>query len=125
VLIGEEGRLLLNRRATEPGLGRWSFPSGYVDRGEKVEDAAIREVREETGLDVSLGRLIGVYSEVGNPVILIVYAADAWRGEAEAGPEAFEVGWFAPAALPPMAFAHDDQIIRDWQRCAATTPSGG
>jgi ADP-ribose pyrophosphatase YjhB (NUDIX family) len=96
-----------------------------VDRGEKVEDAAIREVREETGLEVSLGPLIGVYSEAGNPVILIVYTADAWRGEAEAGPEAFEVGWFTPAALPPMAFAHDDQIIRDWQRRAATTPLGG
>src|ERR671925_869555 len=59
VLIGRDGKLLLNRRAIEPGLGKWSFPSGYVNRGEVLEEAAAREVQEETGLDVQVDALFG------------------------------------------------------------------
>ena len=59
VLVSMEDKLVLVRRANEPALGEWSFPSGYVDRGEAVEDAAVREVREETGLQVELNRLLG------------------------------------------------------------------
>jgi 8-oxo-dGTP diphosphatase len=114
VLIGRDGRLLLNRRAIEPGLGRWSFPSGYVNRGEVLEEAAAREVQEETGLDVQVDALFGVYSERGNAVVLVVYTADHARGEAAAGPEVSEVGWFAPDALPPLAFPHDQAIIARW-----------
>jgi hypothetical protein len=79
VIVGQEGRLLLNRRAIEPGLGAWSFPSGYVNRGERLEEAAAREAKEETGLDVRVGGLIGVYSESGNPVVLIFTRRRAGR----------------------------------------------
>lgn len=114
VLVGRDGRILLNRRAIEPGLGRWSFPSGYVNRGEVLQEAARREVWEETSLEVEIGPLFGVYSERGNPVVLVVYTARETRGEPVAGPEVSEVGWFAPDALPELAFPHDHEIVARW-----------
>jgi 8-oxo-dGTP diphosphatase len=114
VVVGIDRRILLCRRAIEPGRGKWSFPAGYVDRGEIVEEAAKREVREETGLEISLSGLVGVYSHPGNPVILIVFAA-ASRGSPVASDEALEVGLFAPDALPEMAFEHDSAIVDDWR----------
>jgi 8-oxo-dGTP diphosphatase len=122
VLVGRDGRLLLNRRAIEPGLGRWSFPSGYVNRGERLEEAAAREVVEETSLEVEVAELFGVYSERGNPVVLVVYTARDAAGEPAAGPEVLEVGWFAPDELPTLAFPHDRDIIARW---SATHGRGG
>jgi ADP-ribose pyrophosphatase YjhB (NUDIX family) len=107
--------LLLVRRNHAPALGRWAFPSGYVDAGEVVEVAAVREVFEETGVTIALDRLVGVYSEAGNMVVFVAYAGHLISGEAVAGDEAFEVGWFAPDALPELAFPHDDQIVADWR----------
>jgi 8-oxo-dGTP diphosphatase len=114
VLIPWNGGVLLGKRAIDPGLGRWSFPSGYVDRGEIVEEAARREVVEETGLDVAITGLVGVYSAPGNPVILVAYAAEVTAGSASPGPEVAELAGFPADALPDMAFAHDDRIVRDW-----------
>src|SRR5579875_3910915 len=62
VTVMHHGKVLLGRRNIEPGLGEWGFVSGYIDQGEKVEEAAIREVKEETNLDVQLERLIGIFS---------------------------------------------------------------
>ena len=69
--------IVLCRRAIDPGIGKWSFPAGFVDRGEVIEDALRREVHEEIGLEATVGRLIGVYSRPDDPVVLIVYAARA------------------------------------------------
>lgn len=114
VIVAKEGKLLMNRRAIEPGMGGWTFPSGYVDSGEKVEEAALREVWEETGVEVSLDRLVGVYSRSGDPVILIVYAGRILRGEPRPGAEALEVGFFPPENLPSLAFPRDHGILEDW-----------
>jgi len=121
VLVARDGKLLLVRRNHAPALGSWAFPSGFVDAGEVVEQAAAREVFEETGIEVRIDGLIGVYSEAGNAVIFVAYAGTAINGEAVAGPEAFEVGWFAPDQLPQLGFSHDAQIVAEWAERFATS----
>ncbi len=117
VIIADARGLLLQQRAIEPRQGLWTFPSGYVDRGEQVERAAEREIQEELGLFVTLTHLLGVYSEPGNPVLLIVFTggipASATPVIQEA--EITAIGYFAPEALPPLAFDHDARIVADWQ----------
>ena len=121
VLVTMDDRLVLVRRAIEPALGRWSFPSGYVDRGESVEAAAVREVKEETGLDIELTLFIGLYSRSGSPVVLAAYAAEVAGGELQPGEEVIETGLFEPERLPALPFPHDGQILRDWRSRALNT----
>jgi ADP-ribose pyrophosphatase YjhB (NUDIX family) len=120
VLITRDGHLLLGKRG--PGTrepGKWSFPAGFVERGERVEVAAAREAREETGLDPTIGELIGLFSSDGEPVVLAVYAADA-TGEAVAGDDLTEVGWFPADDLPELAFPRDRRIIEQWRASRRT-----
>lgn len=114
VLVLLQGKLVLVRRDIDPFMGYWSLPSGYVDRGKLVEDEAIREVKEETCLDVRLKELLGVYSQEGNPVILVTYTAEVVGGALAAGDEVQEVGLFRVDELPPLPFPNDDKIIRDF-----------
>jgi len=116
VVVEREGRILLIRRNHEPMYGRWSFPSGYVDAGEIVEQAAAREVLEETGVAVEIERLLGVYSSRGNAVVFVAYSGVATGGEPRAGEEAIEVGLFHPDELPELAFPHDPAILEAWRR---------
>jgi 8-oxo-dGTP diphosphatase len=114
VLIARDGRILLGKRgpgAREPG--KWSFPAGFVERGERVERAAAREAREETGLDVLVGNLVGLFSNEGETVVLAVYEAIA-VGEPRAGDDLVEVGWFAISDLPELAFPRDQRIVEEW-----------
>jgi 8-oxo-dGTP diphosphatase len=116
VVVVRDGKLLLGKRGAhtrEPG--KWSFPAGFVERGERVEDAAAREAREEIGLDVTVGDLLGLYSSNGETVVLAVYLATASEGEAIAADDLTEVAWFSPNNLPPLAFPHDDRIIEAWR----------
>lgn len=113
-VIHHEGRVLLGQRASEPGRGRWSFPAGFVDRGEPVEAALVREVREETGLEIAIERLLGLYSEAGNPVVLAVYVARITGGQLAPNQELLAAAFFAPDALPDLAFDHDARILADW-----------
>jgi 8-oxo-dGTP diphosphatase len=122
VILGDEDGVLLGRRRIDPGSGSWSFPAGYVNRGEVLEEAAVREVLEELGLAVRLTGLVGVYSERGEPVVLVVYAGEVQAGEARPdGHEVSEVRRFALDALPAdLAFPHDRQVLSDWKRAVRT-----
>ena len=113
-LINRDGQVLLGKRG--PGTrspGKWSFPAGFVERGEQVEAATIREVLEETGLAVQIGRLVGLFSEPGETVVLAVYEASLHDQEAipAAGDDLVDLGWFPFADLPELAFARDYHII--------------
>jgi ADP-ribose pyrophosphatase YjhB (NUDIX family) len=113
-----EGRIGLIRRAIEPGLGLWTFPAGYVNRGEKVEQAAIRETLEEACIEVSLRRLVGVYSYTGRPVVIVVYAGEVTSGCLGCGVEALEARTFAPDEIPwdDLAFPSVREGLRDFLR---------
>ncbi len=117
VIIADARGILLQQRAMEPRKNRWTFPSGYVDRGEQVERAAEREVAEELGVPVTLTHLLGVYSEPRNPVVLIVYigAIPDSSPPVVQEEEIAAIGYFSPGDLPPLAFDHDACIIADWQ----------
>jgi ADP-ribose pyrophosphatase YjhB (NUDIX family) len=110
----EDGNVILLRRGFEPGAGLWTFPGGFVDLGESVEEAARREVREELEIDIDLERLVGVYSRAEDRVLLVVFAARA-LGTPTTTPEAPEVHAFAPADLPwdEMAFWSTTAALRD------------
>lgn len=112
-----EGGIVLLRRGFEPGAGLWTFPGGFVDLGESVEDAARREVREEIAIDVRLGGLVGVYSRPDERVVLVVFSAVA-LGEPQTTEEAPEVRTFAPAELPwdELAFWSTEAALRDHLR---------
>lgn len=113
-IVARDGAVLLNQRDIDPGLGKWGLPAGYVDLGEQVEVAAIREVKEETGLDVRLDALLGVYSNLERGVVLVVYCASVVGGELIAGHETRAVDFFSPDALPELAFTQNVEIIADW-----------
>ena len=91
---------MLVRRAIEPGYGLWVFPGGYVDRGEEITSAAIREAREESGLDVRIDSLVNIYSYGGRSPIIIVYAATALGGELCGDDECLEAGLFRSDEIP-------------------------
>ena len=111
----EAGRLLYVLRDHEPAMGRWAWPSGFVDAGEIVERAAAREVREETGIEVEIGRLLGVWSRAGDAVVVAAYEARPVGGALAPGPEARDARWFGQAELPPAAFPHDPEILDRWR----------
>jgi mutator protein MutT len=123
VVIDCDGKILLGRRGRHTASpGTWSFPAGFVERGERVEDAAIREVTEEVGLSVQLGPLLGLYSSTGQTVVLAVYLAAGFAGEPTAGDDLDEIGWFPPDALPELAFPHDTRIVESWQQFQTGSP---
>ena len=110
----DEGRIWLLRRTLHEGAGRWTFPGGFVELGESVEDAAVRETREELEMEIELGSLIGVYSRADTRAVLVVFNARA-LGIARETAEASEVRAFAEAELPwdELAFWSTEQALRD------------
>jgi ADP-ribose pyrophosphatase YjhB (NUDIX family) len=109
-------RILLTRRAIHPAHGKWTFPGGFVDWGEPVEAAAVRETFEETGLEVTLGRLVGVYSYEGSPIVIVVYRATVTGGTLATCHENDRVEWRLPAEIPwdELAFPSTHEALRDF-----------
>ena len=116
IIRDDSDRIVLVKRAIEPGYGKWVYPGGYVDRGELVHDAAIREAREEAGLDVRLGRLINVYSYPGRAPVVIVYEATIVGGALCADDECLEARLFRPHEIPwdELAFPSTHDALREY-----------
>ncbi len=110
------GGIVLLKRGVEPGLGKWVFPGGYVDRNEAVADAAVRETKEESNLDVKLGPLINVYSYRNSAHVIIVYAAEVIGGVLYAADECIEAQVFKPNQIPwdELAFDSTRDALRDY-----------
>jgi ADP-ribose pyrophosphatase YjhB (NUDIX family) len=113
-----DGKLVLLRRAIEPAYGKWVFPGGFVDRGETVVEAAIRETKEEASVDVVVKELVDVFSYSGSPVVVIVYAAEIVAGEPRAADESLELGAFDPGEIPwkELAFPSTRDALRAYVR---------
>jgi len=105
VIKDDAGRLLLIKRGHEPAAGRWSIPGGRIEAGESDVDALVREVREETGLEVAAGRLLGAVQRpglAGAVVDIRDYLAVVTGGELAAGDDAADARWVPAAQLALM-----------------------
>ena len=116
IIRSDSQRIVLVRRAIEPGYGKWVFPGGYVDRGETLVAAAMREAREECGLDVRIDGLVNVYSYAGRAPVIIVYAATATGGSLCIDDECLEAAEFEPEDIPwnDLAFRSTRDGLRDY-----------
>lgn len=129
VVVRIDGKIVLIERVNEPK--GWALPGGFIDYGETVEHAAVREVKEETGLDVTLDGLLGVYSDPERDPrqhnMSVVYVGTA-QGEPKGGDDAARAELFSLVELPPLVFDHA-QIIADYKTWVKTgrpvKPSSG
>lgn len=114
-LVEDRGRVLLLRRAMEPMKGKWVLPGGYVDRGEPLEEAAKREVREECSLTLGALEFLGAYSYKGAVPVVLVYIARGAQGDLVIGEEAEGFGWFPAQDIPwdDLAFPSTRDALRD------------
>ena len=115
-------RILLVCRKNPPFQGRWALPGGFVNENESLDDAARRELREETGVDAKLIEQLGAFGDPGRDprghVVSVAYLAqlDASQLKLVAADDAAQVGWFALNKLPPLAFDHAKIIALARQR---------
>ena len=110
-----DGRIILLRRGFEPGKGLWTVPGGFVDLGESVEQAAVREAMEELGIQVTLTGLLGVYSKPEDRIVLVVYTA-VTDDEPQLTDEATEITIVEPTEIPwdEIAFWSTTQALKDF-----------
>ncbi len=117
--IIKDGKILLIKRKNEPFKGKWALPGGFVEYGEKVEDAVVREVNEETGLDTKIIDIVGVYSDpTRDPrghIVTVVYLLDILDGEIKGSDDAADAKFFDLNDLPELAFDHNI-ILKDIAR---------
>lgn len=113
-IIPYQGKIVLIKRLNEPYKGFYALPGGIVEYGERVEDAVLREVKEETGLRGDIHSLVGVYSDPDRDprghFVSVCFVVLPKGGELKAGSDAKEVGLFSLDNLPKLAFDHEKMI---------------
>lgn len=117
LIITYQDRIVVVKRGGSVERGKWALPSGYIEADESVEEAAIREAKEETGLDVELIEMVGVYSFPDGPPssgIMIMYAARVIGGKLQAGDDAVDVRLFAPEDVPTLPFRTHRLAMGRW-----------
>lgn len=115
VVADQHRRLLLVRRNVAPKIGEWCLPGGYMELGETPEEAALRELTEETGLSGTIDRLIGVVSnpsDLYHTVLMVGYLVTAFKGTPIPGDDASHVAWFADSDRPAVAFRSHRHFIK-------------
>ncbi len=114
--IIKDKKILLIKRKNNPYKGKWALPGGFVEYKERVEDAVLREVFEETGLKTKIRDFIGIYSDPNRDprghTITIVYLLDILSGELNSGDDAYDANFFDLKDLPELAFDHNI-ILKD------------
>ncbi|AGB05253.1 ADP-ribose pyrophosphatase [Aciduliprofundum sp. MAR08-339] len=117
-ILVEDEKILLIKRGRGPFKGMYALPGGFVEYGEKTEDAIVREFKEETGLDVRISSLVGVYSDPNRDprdhTVTIVYELQKIGGSLHGGDDAAQAALFPLNSLPPLAFDHE-KIIQDYK----------
>jgi len=122
-VLDDEGRVLLGRRGIEPFLGLWDTPGGFVEVGESLEECVRRELREEAGVEVEVGRLIAsvpdTYGPTGDATHNAFFECRLLSGDPQPDDDVAELRWFAPDALPAaeeLAFACVRAALATWRR---------
>ncbi len=116
-LVVSDGRLMLTRRARPPFEGMWDVPGGFVEPLEHPEQALRRELMEETGLEVDVGELVGVFTDTygdgGAATFNLYYRASVRGGVERAADDVSEIGWFPLDSIPleQVAFANGREAI--------------
>jgi 8-oxo-dGTP diphosphatase len=111
----DNGEILLVKRGVKPSKGMWALPSGFIEVEETPDDACLRELAEETGLEGRIERLLGVYSQKSvmyKNVIIVAYLVKA-EGPLKPGSDSESADYFSPEKLPPIAFPSHKEIIQD------------
>ena len=117
VLVDKRDRVLLVKRSVEPQKGLWCLPGGFMELGETPEKAALRELKEETGLSGQIDRLLGVSSNPSylyHTVLMIGYLVKRYAGTLVAGDDADDAAYFHYAHLPEIAFESHLKFIRTY-----------
>jgi len=111
-----DGGIVLIQRDIEPGYGKGTFPGGFVERGERAEAAARREVLEESGLEIEVGEIVGLYTYEGQVPAIAVFAARVTGGKPTPLDETMDVRSFPRDHLPwtEMAFPSTEQALEDY-----------
>lgn len=115
-LVPLDGGLVLVRRAIDPGYGLWVVPGGFVDAGEPVQEAVVRETLEETHLTVQVKRLFNVYSYRDHRTVVLAFLTEYLKGELAAGDETLEARVFRPQEIPweKIAFNSTRDALREY-----------
>ncbi len=115
-LVPLDGGLVLVRRAIDPGYGLWVVPGGFVDAGEPVEEAVVRETLEETHLTVRVKRLFNVYSYRNHRTVVLAFLTEYLKGELAAGDETLEARIFTSQEIPwdKIAFTSTRDALREY-----------
>jgi len=115
-VVIKDKKILLIKRKKQPFKGKWALPGGFVEYGEKTEDAVVREVLEETGLKTKISHLVGVYSDPDRDprghIITVVYLLNICNGNLKSGGDVSDAKFFYLNHLPELSFDHKD-IIKD------------
>ena len=110
----QNGQLLLVKRAVEPAKGQWCLPGGFIEIDESIEEAVLRELKEETGIEGEIGKLVDFFSQrspLYGALLIFGYRVTMLGGELQAGDDAQEASFFDLDDLPPIAFLSHQRLI--------------